>query len=299
MAIEVRRLGHALGAQVTGLDLRSTLGDGEVAAIRRALLDHTLLCFPGANLSLAELVAFCGRFCELDDFAWKPENTRFNLVDYPNVQLLANKPVEVKNQTVRPVMADEWHSDNCYMERPASLIFLNATAIPETGGDTLFADMHLAYETLSPAFRRLVDALEVVHDGSIAVDFQRQSSEAQAARRERYPPIIHPLVRVHPETRRPSLYIGNRIRKFVGMTEEESHPLRDFLNRHATRYEFTYRHRWTLHDLLMWYNPSLLHYAAQDYDHGQLRVLQRCNSLVPREGRYYDAQRDDRQAVTA
>ena len=281
----IRRLGYALGAEVTGLDLKRPLDDDAAARLRAAWLEHIVLCFPGQDLEPGEQLAFCARFGELDD----PMNVGAlpGRPDFPFLQLIVNQPVTVQGQVLRSSFASEWHSDTSYSDEPATGSFLLAKALPDAGGDTMFANAYLAYETLSPAMQRLVDGLEGVHDTTLQGDFARQNPEVQAAKRKRHPPVVHRVVRIHPETGRKALYVGNRLRFFVGMTEEETRPLRDFLNAHMTRYEFVYRHRWTVNDLLMWDNRCSMHYAVQDYDRSQLRRLQRCSLRPPKTGYLY------------
>ena len=282
--LKIRRLGYALGAEITGLDLSKPLDDETVHQLRNAWLDNILLCFPGQNLRPEEQVALCSRFGVLDEPKAAGNHAFFH--DYPALHLIVNKPVTAEGATFRQSFSDEWHSDLSYTNRPKSATFLLALELPEVGGNTLFANTYRAYETLSPALRVVIDSLECVHDGSRSPDFQRRSSEEQAERRRRRPPVVHPLVRVHPETGRKSLFVGHQVRQFAGMSEEESKPFLDFLNEHATRHEFVYRHQWTVHDLLMWDNRCSMHYAVWDYDQRHLRRLQRCSLLAPETGRY-------------
>jgi taurine dioxygenase len=110
--------------------------------------------------------------------------------------------------------------------------------------------------------------------------------------------MVQSIVRIHPETGRRLLYLSDRIRHFVGMSEEESKPLFEFLYRHASSYEFTYRHRWTLDDLLMWDNRCAMHRAALDHDQRQLRRLQRCSLLGPKTGYVYTGDGDPASTAT-
>ena len=159
--------------------------------------------------------------------------------------------------------------------------FLNAQVLPSVGGDTMFANMYMAYETLSPKFQELIAPLEAIHDISVGNQqpFRGGDRDYIAKSAAMNPPVPHPIVRVHPETGRKSLYIGEKTRGIAGMTDEESRPLLDLLIRHATRYEFIYRHRWTIHDLVMWDNRCAIHYPVPDYD--ELRQMQRCSILEP------------------
>jgi taurine dioxygenase len=278
--LKVRRLGYALGAAVTGVDLAAPLDGALVAQIRKIWLDHVILCFPAQNLNAEQLIAFCSRFGELNDN--RQSDSRHP--EFSKVLLLRSQPQEDDGKRLRGVAGPQWHSDLSFTDHPASATFLLCKVIPQAGGDTMFTNMYLAYESLSPTMKRIIDPLEAVHDTSLSVNFLKRyrTAEAQAKKRRMNPPVAHPVVRVHPETGRKALYVGRRIRNFVGMTEEETKPLLDFLNRHAANYEFVYRHRWTVNDLVMWDNRSSMHYAVQDYD--QLRLMLRCALLTPKSG---------------
>jgi taurine dioxygenase len=282
-ALRLRRLGFALGVEITGLDLQGPVDDETIAEIRQAWLDHIVVCFPGQDLSPQEQMAFCGRFGQLDDRQAPP----FRRPDVPIISLIVNKPVQIEGKWIATQQADKWHSDRSFADRPASATFLLSKELPEVGGDTMFANLYLAYESLSPAFKRMIDPLEGVHDVTLSGNFPRESAEVQAERVRLHPPIVHPLVRTHPETGRKALFAGGFLRKVAGMTEEESQPLTEFFGRHATSYEFVYRHRWKPNDLLMWDNRCALHVAVQDYDPSSLRRMQRCQLIAPISGRFY------------
>jgi taurine dioxygenase len=276
-ALTIRRLGYALGAQITGLDLKSRLDDESVEALRKAWLDHVVLCFPGQDLSAEEQIAFAGRFGELDDNHLTTHTSP--------IAVLVSKPVTLGERKYPGSIANIWHSDLAFTNRPSTGTFLNSKELPDIGGDTLFASMYLAYEGLSPAFQRLIEQVEAVHDVTLNAAFKGYSPQVQEERRRACPLVAHPIVRIHPETGRKALYVGERIRNFVGMTEEETKPLLAFLNEHATRYEFQYRHQWSHGDLLMWDNRCAMHRAVEDFDRTQQRRLQRCTLLGPRTGR--------------
>jgi taurine dioxygenase len=191
-----------------------------------------------------------------------------------------NKPVALnpREQIRISPTANYWHSDFSFSRFPPTFSFLNAKELPSIGGDTQFASLHAAYDALSPAFRDAIASLDAVHDFCIGSAYAVRSPEDQAVLRANKPPVVHPLVREHSETGRKLLFVDSYIRSFVGMTEEESKPLLDFLLSHATRYEFVYRHRWSRNDLVIWDNRSALHYAVPDHP-PELRMMMRC-SLV-------------------
>jgi taurine dioxygenase len=283
--LKIRRLGYALGAEVTGVDLTRSLDDATVSGIRAAWLEHLLLCFPGQDLTKEQFVAFVGRFGDdMDD------NTGARTRDPDNHQIifLTNKPVAGEPWDGYKA-GQNWHSDKSYSDRPMTGTFLLARELPEVGGDTMFSNQYMAYESLSPTMRGILDGMSAVHDVANVKNFDQRDPALVAAQRRNYPPIVHPVVKVHSETGRKALYIGERVGQFEGMTKEESTPLLDFLNQHAVAYEFTYRHRWSLNDLVMWDNRCLMHIAPSDYDlQRQPRHMWRCSLHSPRTGRFYD-----------
>ena len=297
--LKIRRLAYALGAEVRGVDLAGPLDDSTVAEIRAAWLEHLLLCFPGQNLERDELFAFAKRFGE------PQKGPKANMdPDNPFLTFLTEKPVQGK-PWYGYKGGQNWHTDQSFTTQPTSGTFLSCKEIPPVGGDTMFANTYLAYETLSPAMRNVVERLSAIHDGTVLrpryhganVREQRTASEIEQSIKERaaaYPPTVQPVVRIHPETKRKALYLGDRgVSRFVGMTEDESSPLLTFLGRHAVRYEFTYRHRWTASDLVMWDNRCMLHIALSDYDLGRdARFMIRCAVAGEASGHHYTPQDD-------
>jgi taurine dioxygenase len=288
--MKVRRLGFALGAEITGVDLSTSPDDATVAAIRQAYLDHIVLCLPDQHLNPAQFRDFCARFGVLDDNRESPNRDP----DSKDLIVLANQPTVFNGKEVASyaTAATQWHSDYSISERPGALTFLLAETLPEVGGDTAFANMYMAYEALSPTFRAMLEPLQAVHDYTLGRGFQNSTPEKQAKARAMKQPVVHAVVKVHPETGRKALYFSDRVRQFVGMSEEETKPIIDFLQQHATRYEFTYRHRWSPNDLIMWDNRALMHIAVQDYDRRQLRRMLRCTMIGERTGRTYVPERE-------
>ena len=290
----MRRRGYALGAEITGVDASKPLSQEDVAAIRKASNDNIAVYLPGQRLDARQMRDFCRNFGPLDienassTKAIRDTEAPEGLPQLPEVLVRANQALTMNGVKIRKASpADRWHSDYSYKPAPATLTFLLATDIPDVGGDTMFANMYMAYETLSPAYQRLIDALESVRDYSVgAASYDGSTPEQQAKSRELNPDVVHPLVTVHPETGRKALYVDAFVRNFVGMTPGESKPVITFLQAHATRYEAVYRHRWTVDDLLIWDNRCALHFAIQDYDHTQLRSTLRCSITGPKTGRF-------------
>jgi len=265
--IEVRRIAGALGAEVTGVDLAQPLADSQVAALRRAWLEHLVLFFRDQPLTPAQFMAFAGRFGEP--------------VDYPYLKGLDGFPriTEVKKlEHERVNFGGVWHSDTAYLECPPMASLLIARELPPYGGDTLFANMYLAYESLSERMRQLLDGLTAVNSSAKAdASKTREDRIRSDGRADARAALVaeHPVVRTHPETGRKALYVnpGHTVR-FGGMTDEESAPLLEFLFGHQVRPEFTCRFVWRPGSIALWDNRCAQHNPVNDY-HGFRRVMHR------------------------
>ncbi len=266
-ALDIRPLSGALGAEILGIDLAHDLGDDTVAAIRAAWLEHLVIFFRDQTLSPAQLLHAASRFGEP--------------VEYPFVKGLEGFPqitpvIKLEHEKIN--FGGLWHSDTAYLERPPMATMLIARETPPRGGDTLFANMYRAYETLSDGMRRMLDGLVVVNSSAKAdvtktrEDRVRDSAKTDA--RQEYT-AEHPVVRTHPETGRKALYAnGGHALRFRDMTVEESAPLLSYLFAHATRPEFTCRFRWEPGSIALWDNRCTQHNPVNDY-HGFRRVMHR------------------------
>ncbi len=289
MTIAVKRLSHALGAAVTGVDLREPLNDSTMAAIRKAWLEHLVLVFPGQKLTPAQQIAFGRRFGELDDHKAVPF---YRHPEHPEIYLITNKPIGGKPSETRDT-GRLWHSDHSFTTHPTMATMLYCLEIPPVGGTTMFNNQYLAFETLSPTLRGILEKLEAVH--SLAHYSERnpymknRNAEQIAQMNKISPPVAQPMVRVHPETGRKALYISEgQTPCIVGMTPEESRGLLQYLFDHSVRPEFTYRHVWQVGDLLMWDNRCTMHLALADYSHDQTRHMHRLTVLGTPCGRLYN-----------
>jgi taurine dioxygenase len=265
--IEVRPIAGALGAEISGVDLAGELDEATVAAIRRAWLDHLVIFFRDQPLPPARFVELARRFGQP--------------VEYPFVRGIEGFPEitpVVKLEHERVNFGGIWHSDTTYLEVPPMGTLLVAREVPSHGGDTLFANMYLAYESLSETLRGVLDGLTGV-SSSAKADVSRTREDrirdnARADAKKEYM-AEHPVVRTHPETGRKALYVNvAHTARFAGMTEEESQPLLDFLFRHQVRPEFTCRFSWRPGSIAFWDNRCAQHNPVNDY-HGQRRVMHR------------------------
>jgi taurine dioxygenase len=265
--MRTRRIAGALGAEVEGIDLKRALGDAAVfAELRRLWLEHLVLFFRGQDLSPAEFMRFSEHFG--------------TPVDYPMVKGLPDFPhiIEVKKlEHERNAFGAVWHSDTAYLERPPMASMLIARELPPFGGDTLFANMYLAYESLSPGLRKLLDGLKAVNSSAKAdVTKTREDRVRTDGAAERKDFVSeHPVVRTHPETGRRALYVNPaHTVRFAGWTEEESAGLLKFLFDFQVRPEFTCRFEWRPGSIALWDNRCAMHNPVNDY-HGHRRLMHR------------------------
>jgi taurine dioxygenase len=266
-ALDVRPVAGALGAEILGIDLGHDLGDESIAAIRAAWLKHCVIFFRDQTLPPERFLSLARRFGEA--------------VEYPFIKGIEGFPEitpVIKLEHEKLNFGGLWHSDTAYLERPPMATMLIAREVPPVGGDTLFANMYLAYETLSEGMKRLLDGLVAVNSSAKAdVTRTREDRMRDGAKQDAKQQYTaeHPVVRTHPETGRKALYInGGHTLRFKDMTEPESAPLIHFLLAHATRPEFTCRFRWDVGSIAFWDNRCTQHNPINDY-HGFRRVMHR------------------------
>lgn len=233
-----------------------------------------MLRFRGQQLTPRQLIDFSRHFGELE----RHDNYIADLRDDAWPELLRVKATNVRGERI--VFGQQWHSDPSYTTRPSLGSCLYSLRTPSSGGDTLFASMIAAYATLSPAMQRFVDGLHVVHDITHGKSYLGRSYEQHAESRKRNPPVVQPMVRVHPPTGRKALFVSEWMSSAVPeLSIEEGRALLAFLCRHCERPEFGFRQSWQPGDLLMWDNRATIHMALADYAAGEPRELLR-TSLV-------------------
>lgn len=254
--IEVVPVSGALGAEVRGVNVAAALDDAVIGEIRQALLDHLVIFFRDQKLAPPEQLAFAGRF-------GVP-------MEYPQLKGLPECPL------ITPVLklADEkinfggvWHTDTTYLAQPPMASMLYAVELPPYGGDTIFANQYLAYETLSDGLRGTLDGLTAVNTSTKADASKTREDRLKAAGVEMKVLVSeHPAVRTHPETGRRSLYVNHgHTAHFKGWTEEESRPLLEYLFAHQVRPELCCRFRWEPGSIAFWDNRCAQHHAMWDY----------------------------------
>ena len=268
--IEILPLTNALGAEILGIDLADRVGDAELVEIRQAFLKYGVIFFRDQQITEEQHEAFAERFAPIN------VNRFFKAVPgHPRIAEVRKEPDQKTN------IGGGWHTDHSYDLVPAMGSVLLAREVPESGGDTLFASMALAYEALSEGLKRTLETLRAEHSarhvfgdkGSYAngSDLKDRIGNASASALD----AVHPLVIRHPETGQKTLYVnpGFTVR-IEGWTTQESDALLQFLYAHASRPEFTCRFRWRKGSIAFWDNRATWHYAANDY-HGSRRLMHR------------------------
>lgn len=263
--LQVNPVAGALGAEVQGVDLARPLAPEVVGEVRQALLAHLVIFFPRQQLGPAELLDFAQRFGQPTEY---PQMK--GLPEYPHVIAVTKLEHERVN------FGGVWHSDTTYLERPPLGSLLYAVEVPPYGGDTLFANQYLAYETLSEGLKKTLAGLVGVNSSAKAeISRTREDRLRDAGVELKVLVGTHPVVRTHPETGRRALYVNAaHTTHFQGWTIEESAPLLNYLFAHQVRPEFTCRFRWQPGSLAFWDNRCAQHNPINDY-HGFRRVMHR------------------------
>jgi len=245
--LTVTRLSGSLGAEIRGIALPQA-GPADAEAIRSLLWEHLVLFFPDQHLTPDQHIAFGRLFGQLEA--------------HPNLALGGERPefFELRAYGGQGAVADEWHSDLTCQKQPSLLAILHMVKCPPFGGDTMWSNMYKAYEELSPPLRELCEGLTALHDAH-----PHGQPEKTA---------LHPVVRVHPETGRKSLFVNEHFtRRIIELRHEESEMLLGYLTRWAQNPRFTVRYHWTEGTIAMWDNRCTQHYVLNDFD-GE-RVIQR------------------------
>jgi alpha-ketoglutarate-dependent taurine dioxygenase len=258
-ALRIEPLTGALGAEIGDVDLSAELDDSTIAAIRAALLDFGVIFFRDQDLDVPRQKAFTSRFG--------------SLFLHPNIAGSKSDPAiidVIREPGDKKIIGEDWHSDTPQVAAPPMGSLLYAVDVPSHGGDTLFANQYLAYDTLSPGMRVMLSGLRALHSDRRVAGPARDLAAANATKLKddrawRETAHLHPVVRTHPETRRKALYVNRQSTiHFDNMTEEESRPLLEYLCQHAHRPEFTCRFRWRRGSVAFWDNRCTQHRAIND-----------------------------------
>ncbi len=259
--LNVRPMTPAIGAEILNIDLGAPDIGARVPEIRAALLKYGVIFFRDQKLTQEQHIAFARQFGELEIHPATPK-------DQPNPEVLriAHGPDSRGSE-------NNWHSDVTWRECPSLGSILLAREVPECGGDTLFANMHLAYERLSEQMKRFCEGLTAVHD--IARVFAKRLNKAPQDLHDKYPPMRHPVIRTHPETDERAIYVNTGFTSHIeGLSDKESRWLLDHLYATAADVEIQCRFRWRAGSVAFWDNRVCQHLAVSDYFPAR-RVMER------------------------
>lgn len=272
--MQINPLAAPLGAEVTGVDLTRPLDELTAAKLRKTWLEHLVLIFPGQPIDDPQLLQFTRQFGELDPPGPNPYGAPF-LADFPEINVISN--VMEKGMPIGNLGSGEavWHADMTYIDTPPKGAILHALEIPPDGGDTYFANMYAAYDELPPDLLSRIEGRSAIHDATYnSAGIMRKGYEEVTDARQA-PGAHHPLVRVHPDTGRPCLFLGRRRNSYIlGLDLQESEDLLDQLWEHATQPQFWMCHQWQADDVLMWDNRCTLH-RRDPFDPDTRRIMHR------------------------
>jgi taurine dioxygenase len=265
--MNIRLAGEHIGVEVTGVDAK-TMSDADFGKIYQAWIDHNVMVVKGQDLTIPEFLTYSRRFGIVNPHPSK--STRHP--DYPDITLLGTNKFDTNgqlNQAIYRRGAEGWHTDGAYDEVPFKATQLYAIAIPDTGGDTLFASGYAAYEALPQQLKQRLDGVVggFTYGG-------RKSNQALLNPEDRdWKPMLHPIVRTHRESGRKSLYFDPGKIVFVkDMEESASNALIEELTDYMIQPAGQYRHKWSVGDIVIWDNRCSYHKAAGDYPPEQDRI---------------------------
>lgn len=264
--LDVRPMAGSLGAELLNVDL-SRLTDDVFEEIHRAFLQYMVIFFRDQELDPEQHKAFGRRFGELNVHpVYEP------LPGHPEILAV------IKEKDAQHNIGDTWHTDVTFLPEPPMGSILYGREVPPYGGDTLFANLYMAYDHLSEGMKELLGGLNAVHSNEYLIGGQdRNATRSTKLRDDKREELtaVHPVVRTHPETKRKALFVNFPFtQRFENMTRAESLPLLEYLFRHASRPEFTCRFRWARGSVAFWDNRCTYHYALNDY-HGYRREMHR------------------------
>jgi len=259
--LTIKPMTPAIGAEILDIDLGASDIETRVPEIRAALLKHGVIFFRDQDLTQDQHIAFARHFGELEIHPATPK-------DQPNPEVL-----RIAHGPKSRGQENNWHSDVTWREKPSLGSILLAREVPECGGDTCFANMHLAYERLSEQMQRMCERLTAVHD--ISRVFARRLKKSPEELHDKYPPMRHPVIRTHPETGERVVYVNNGFTSHIeGLSKEESEWLLDHLYKTAWDVEIQCRFRWEPGSIAFWDNRVCQHLAVSDYFPAR-RVMER------------------------
>jgi taurine dioxygenase len=275
MPLEIKPLSPALGAEIAGVDLRQDLPAETVASIIDAWHEHLVILFRDQELTEDDQIRFAGHFGALQKRTRPPESiNEYGHTRYPELTMLVSN-VRDNGKLIGSLPDGEmhFHSDQCYLEKPAAGTFLYAIEVPSAGGDTLFLNMYKAYETLPAELKARIDGRKALN--AYLYNTTTRAVNSAKVDFDAHPHYVQPIVRTHPATKRKALYV-NRLMTFTveGLDDNDGTALLDALFDHMEQDTLIYAHHWRVGDLVLWDNRCTLH-ARTDFSDRERRLLRR------------------------
>lgn len=273
MNYEVKALAHSFGAEVEGLDLSCPLSQNDLDEVMHHFYQHKLLIFRNQSLSPEQQIAACGQFGEIElhpaeQVPWvHRELTYVANTDSTLTQIFEHSgpPFEL------------WHSDTCYLPKPAKMSLLYAECVPSFAGETLFADMVQAYEDLPETIKNRLEKMQAIFGSGhrLMARCQQRGYQIQIPENEIQPDVIHPVIRTHPYTQKKSIFVNwAHTDRILDMSEAESAQMLAYLYQHSRKEQYVYAHHPRKGDLMAWDNASLIH-SNTDKRLTEMRIMRR------------------------
>jgi len=257
------------GAEVTGLDFTRPIDAATRPTLHSAFAEHHVLVMRGQHFSPEQFKAAAQLFGEILPHDKKERH----VPGYPEIEAISNDEI-VNGRRIVP--GETFHTDHSNHPRPPKATTLFAVALPTSGGDTQYVNMHDAYDDLPEDTRQRISGRKAVHVYLSKYSPRPIGKLSEESRLALPPPGIHPLVRTHPENGRKALYLNPvRMESIIGMEDTDALALIDELMRHATEKKYEYRHKWRDGDWVLWDNRSVMHQVNPDYDMNERRYLYR------------------------
>jgi taurine dioxygenase len=257
LGLTLEPLSPSIGSVIHGIDLREDLSDEMIAAVRNTLVERKVIFFRDQDITTAQHLNFARKFGDLEEHPFAPSKP-----DFPEIVAITHNRESKGRENI-------WHSDVTWRLEPSLGSILRAVEVPGNGGDTLFANMEMAYDELPDDIREKIDGATAMHDfPSFRAMLQKRglSEEEIEEYNKQYPNAHHPVVRTHPESGRKSIYVNRAFTQYInGMEREESDGLLEFLYSRAATPEYQCRFQWQENSLAFWDNRSAQHYAVSDY----------------------------------
>ena len=252
--MNIELLSGACGAEIQGIDLKNT-SKNNIEIIKDLLFKHKVIFFRNQEITQQQQINLSKCFGPLETHAYTK-----GLKEFPEIVRIIKEPNEKNN------WGEGWHSDTSYNRRPTLAVILKSIEVPPVGGDTMFSNMELAYDTLDKDIKKIIENKKAIHDSRGAAFFNENYQSMTSNGNNKTFSHIHPIVRINPDSRKKILYINwTYTREIIGMDKDESDKVLNILFKHQERLDLTCRFKWTPNTIAIWDNRSLLHYAIADY----------------------------------